>query len=168
MTVAIAADFIAARLRSGGKVLVAGNGGSAAEAQHFAAELVCRYRRDRRPLPAIALTTDTSVLTAIANDYGYEHVFSRQIEALASERDVVVLLTTSGRSPNIRAAFGAAQRIGAGVVVVTSRSGAAWFAANANDPALLITVDSDDTAVVQERTLSALHTIAGMVEDACG
>jgi D-sedoheptulose 7-phosphate isomerase len=164
--VQMAGDFIATKLRFGGKVLVCGNGGSAAEAQHFAAELVGRYRRDRRALPAIALTADVATLTAIANDYGYEHVFSRQIDALAKPVDVVLLLTTSGRSPNIRAAYGAAQRASCAVVVITGRSGAAWFLEHAN--CAVVAIDSDDTAVIQEQTLASLHAIAAHVEDACG
>jgi len=89
----------------GGKVLICGNGGSAAHAQHFAAELMVRYKKDRHPLPAIALTTDTSVLTAIANDFGFEHVFSRQIEALANGNDLLVTFSISGESPNIKKAL---------------------------------------------------------------
>src|SRR5207253_2230899 len=97
---------------AGKKVLLCGNGGSAADAQHIAAELVGRFVIERRPLAAIALTTDTSALTAIANDYGYEHVFSRQVEALGAEGDVLIAITTSGTSKNVGAAVASARKLG--------------------------------------------------------
>lgn len=100
-TIHLIADKIVGSIRSGGKVLIAGNGGSAADAQHLAAEMVNRFLMERHPLPAIALTTDTSVLTSISNDYSYEQVFSRQIEALGKEDDVFLAISTSGSSPNI-------------------------------------------------------------------
>ena len=96
-----AADLVADALTSGGKVLLFGNGGSAADAQHIAAEFVDRLHDERRPLPAIALTTDTSALTSIANDYGYDQIFARQVEALAARGDVAIAISTSGRSPNV-------------------------------------------------------------------
>ena len=96
-------------LKAGGKVLLAGNGGSAADAQHIAAELIGRFQRERNSLPAIALTTDTSILTALANDYGYDKVFKRQIESLANEEDVFIAITTSGNSSNILNAVDAAK-----------------------------------------------------------
>ena len=114
-----ATEAMAAALRSGNKILVAGNGGSAADAQHIAGEFLSRLNFDRNPLPAIALTTDTSVLTAIGNDYGFEHVFERQVRGLAHKGDVLLAISTSGRSPNIlaglraaRAAFSAARMLG--------------------------------------------------------
>ena len=106
------ADRIAAALKNGGKVLLAGNGGSASDAQHIAAELVGRLVDDRAPLAAIALTTDTSALTAIGNDYGFEQVFARQLRALGRKGDVFVALSTSGRSPNVIAALQAARELG--------------------------------------------------------
>src|ERR1043166_5341432 len=107
-----AAELAADCLNSGGKLLLFGNGGSAADAQHLAAEFVCRFSRDRDPLPAIALTTDTSALTAIANDYGFERVFARQVEALCQPKDVIIAISTSGRSPNVLAGIKAAQAKG--------------------------------------------------------
>jgi len=104
-TIVSISDNILHSLRNGGKILLAGNGGSAADAQHFAAELVNRFLVDRHPVPAIALTTDTSILTSIANDLSFEQVFSRQVEALAKKGDVFVGISTSGRSPNILAAI---------------------------------------------------------------
>ena len=95
------ADLVIAAYRRGGKVILFGNGGSAADAQHLAAELVGKFKLERQALPAIALTTNTSILTALANDYGYETVFSRQVEALANEKDIVIGLSTSGNSPNV-------------------------------------------------------------------
>src|SRR5476651_519608 len=106
------ADRITRTLRDGGKVMLAGNGGSAADAQHIAAELVGRFVDDRDPLAAIALTTDTSALTAIGNDYGFEQVFARQVRALGRKGDVFVAISTSGRSPNVVAALQAARELG--------------------------------------------------------
>ena len=126
-TVAIA-ERIAAALKSGGKVLLAGNGGSAADAQHIAAELVGRFVIERRPLAAIALTTDTSALTAIANDYGYEQVFARQVEALGGEGDVLIAITTSGTSKNVVAAAAAARARGMKIVALTGSKGSAFVA----------------------------------------
>lgn len=100
-TVALMADAMVKAVRAGGKVLVLGNGGSAADAQHFAAELVNRFLMERKALPAVALTTDTSVLTSIANDYSFEQIFSRQVEALGREDDVLLAISTSGTSPNV-------------------------------------------------------------------
>jgi D-sedoheptulose 7-phosphate isomerase len=99
--VALMADRIVSSIRAGGKILVIGNGGSAADAQHFAAELVNRFLIERRPLPAIALTTDTSILTSVSNDYSFEHIFSRQVESLGRDGDVLLAMSTGGTSPNI-------------------------------------------------------------------
>src|SRR5581483_11862115 len=110
------ADRIVDTLRKGGKLLIAGNGGSAADAQHIAAELLSRFRFDRSPLPAIALTTDSSVLTAIGNDYGFDQVFERQVRGLARSGDLFVAISTSGRSPNVIAALRAAREIGVGTI----------------------------------------------------
>ena len=117
------ADVIAGSLRGGNKLLIAGNGGSAADAQHIAAEIVGRYKKDRPAYAAIALTTDTSALTAIGNDYGFEHVFSRQVEGLGRRGDVLLALTTSGRSPNILAALKAARQHGLVTVGFTGAKG---------------------------------------------
>ena len=117
------ADRIITCFKQGGRLYVLGNGGSAADAQHIAAELVGRFKHDRKALPAVALTTDTSVLTAVANDTGAENCFSRQVEALATERDIVWALSVSGTSPNVIRALERAKAIGAFVVGFTGRSG---------------------------------------------
>src|SRR5260370_41863006 len=111
-TILAIADCITASFRNGGKLLIAGNGGSAADAQHIAGEFLSRLRFDRNPLPAIALTTDTSVLTAVGNDYGFEHVFERQVRGLAHKGDVLLAISTSGRSPNILAGTRGAAPVG--------------------------------------------------------
>ena len=107
-----AASLIVAAMKIGGKLLICGNGGSAADAQHVAAELVGRFQHERRALPAIALTVDSSILTSVANDYSYKHVFSRQVEAIAGPCDVLLAISTSGRSPNVHHAIEAAKKIG--------------------------------------------------------
>ncbi|MGN6108553.1 MAG: SIS domain-containing protein [Kofleriaceae bacterium] len=127
--IARAAELMRDAVLSGHKVLLCGNGGSAADAQHIAAELVGRFVVERRPLAAIALTTDTSALTAIANDYGYEHVFSRQVEALGAPGDVLIAVTTSGTSRNVVAAVEVARRIGMKVIGLTGAKGAPFVAA---------------------------------------
>ncbi len=121
--VVAAAVLVRDAITAGRKVLLCGNGGSAADAQHLAAELVGRFVVERRGLPAIALTTDTSALTAIANDYGYEFVFSRQVEALGQPGDVLIAITTSGRSKNVVAAVAAARAVGMKVVGLTGAAG---------------------------------------------
>jgi D-sedoheptulose 7-phosphate isomerase len=156
------ADRIIATFRDGGRLYVLGNGGSAADAQHIAAEMVGRFKRNRRPLPAHALTTDTSILTAIANDYGAEHVFERQVEALVTPRDVVWALSVSGSSPNVLAALDAARRIGAFVLGFTSRRGTAM--AERSDLCFLVEHDVSDR--VQEVHLLAYHLICDRVEAA--
>lgn len=128
------------------KILVCGNGGSAADSQHFAAELVGRYKGERRALPAIALTTDTSVITSIGNDYGFEKVFSRQVEALGTKGDVLIVLTTSGRSKNILAAISAARKRKMHILALTGKRGAAL---RKNTDACIV-VPSEETARIQE------------------
>ena len=159
-----AADLIAASLHRGGKVLTAGNGGSAAEAQHLAAELVGRFKRERAALPALSLTADTSVLTAIANDFGYAEVFARQVQAWGNPGDAIVLFSTSGESPNVLAAAEAARSRGLGVVSVTG--GAPCRLAASSDVA--VRIDSSDTAVVQEMHVVVLHLLCDLVEAECG
>jgi D-sedoheptulose 7-phosphate isomerase len=154
------ADRISRSLREGGKLLLAGNGGSAADAQHIAAEFVGRFIGDRRPLPAIALTTDTSALTAIGNDYGFEQVFARQVRALGRKGDVFVAITTSGQSPNMLAALKAAREIG----LFT-----AGFTRDAQTPIhdlcdIVLAVPSDETALIQQVHIAAAHAICGLVE----
>jgi D-sedoheptulose 7-phosphate isomerase len=116
-------EAVVGALSSGGKLLIAGNGGSAAAAQRLAAEFLSRFVSDRRPLPAIVLTTDTSALTAIGNDYGFDHVFERQVRALGRPRDVFLAISTSGRSPNVVAALQAARESGFTTVGFTGGSG---------------------------------------------
>src|SRR5436190_11414547 len=121
--IAHAAELMRDAVLAGKKVLLCGNGGSAADAQHIAAELVGRFVVERKPLPAIALTTDTSALTSIGNDYGYERVFSRQVEALGNPGDVLVAITTSGSSPNVIAAVAAARELGMKIIGLTGAKG---------------------------------------------
>jgi D-sedoheptulose 7-phosphate isomerase len=154
------AEVIAGALRGGGKLLVAGNGGSAADAQHLSAEIVGRYKKDRPAYAAIALTTDTSALTAISNDYGFEHVFSRQVEGLGRRGDVLLALTTSGRSPNILAALKTARQRGMITVGFTGSNGAALAAACDQ----LLVVPSDDTAVIQQIHMAFAHGICEVIE----
>ncbi len=149
-------------LKSGGKVVWFGNGGSAADAQHLSAELVGRFLRNRKGLASLALTTDTSALTAISNDYGFESVFSRQVEALVTENDVVVGISTSGNSPNVVTALNAANLIGAFTIAFTGKSGgeAAVIAK------LALQVDSQVAARIQEAHIFCGHFICEWVEHA--
>jgi len=162
--VVAAADAVVAALKSGGKVLLFGNGGSAADAQHVAAELVGRFERDRAALAAIALTADTSVLTAVANDVGYERAFARQIEALGRPGDVAFGITTSGRSPNVAAALEAAKANGLRTVAITGRDGG-LIGPMAD---VHVNVPDDSTARVQEAQRTLLHAICALVERAFG
>ncbi len=146
--------------RKGNKVLVAGNGGSAADAQHFAAEIVVRFERERAGAPAVALTTDTSVMTAAANDYGFERVFARQVEALGRDGDVLLVISTSGQSPNVVAAAEAARARKMTVVALTGRDGGALGRA----AGIHINVADASTARVQEVHRTLLHAICALVE----
>jgi D-sedoheptulose 7-phosphate isomerase len=161
VTLAEIADRVTAALASGHKVLLAGNGGSAGDAQHIAGELLARFNYDRAPLAAIALTTDTSVLTAIGNDYGYDRVFERQVVGLGKPGDVLVALSTSGRSPNILRALAAARDTGVATIGLTGRSG--------GDMAALCEVclraPSDATPLIQQIHLIAGHIVCGLVEE---
>lgn len=157
-----AADATIHSLRDGGKVLLAGNGGSAADAQHIAGELVSRFLFDRPGLPAIALTTDTSILTAIGNDYGYERLFARQIQALGREGDVFIAYSTSGSSPNILAALDEARSRGILTIGLTG---------NRPSPMrdrcdILLDVPSSETPKIQEGHLVIGHILCGLVEQA--
>ena len=149
-------------LRGGGKVLLAGNGGSAADAQHIAGELLSRLFIDRAPLPAIALTTDSAVLTAIGNDYGYEQVFARQVTALGRRGDIFIAISTSGRSPNILKAVEAAKAAGVTTIAFTGNSNAPL--ASACD--LALRVPSAVTPLIQQVYLAAAHAICERVERA--
>ena len=154
------ARVIASALRGGGKILWCGNGGSAADSQHMAAEIVGRFRRERRGLPGIALTTDTSILTAVANDYGFDMVFARQVEALGVPGDVLVGISTSGNSRNVMAALEAARSLGL-VTVAFTGAGGGKMAALADH---LLAVDSCDTARIQEAHALAGHMICDWIE----
>lgn len=145
---------------SGGRLYTFGNGGSAADAQHLVAEFVGRYKRERRPLPAVALTVDTSVLSCIGNDYRFEDVFARQVSALAGPGDVVAGFTTSGRSANVVRGFEAAREVGATTLLFAAGDGA--DAAKYADIALL--VPSDTTARTQEMHVLLLHLISEWVD----
>jgi DnaA initiator-associating protein len=146
---------------SGGKLLIAGNGGSAAEAQHFSAELISRYVVERNPLPGIALSTDTSTLTAIANDYGQQYMFSKQIEALGNHKDILFLMTTSGNSDNILHAIQKALGKGMHVIVLTGKDGGrvADWQRNYCMGITEIRVPSNSTARIQEVHLLIVHMI---------
>jgi D-sedoheptulose 7-phosphate isomerase len=154
-----AADLIATALKNGRSVLVFGNGGSAADAQHFAAELVGRYEKERRAWPAVALTTDTSTLTAIGNDYGFERVFARQIEALGRTGDVAIGISTSGKSLNVLRALEAANDRGLVTIALTGRGGEAGRIAT-----LQVRVDEERTARIQEVHATLLHAVCELVE----
>lgn len=149
-------------LTSGGKVLICGNGGSAADAQHIAAELVGRYEAERAALPAIALTTDTSALTALANDYDFERVFARQVEALARPGDCLIAISTSGGSPNVIAAVMAARQAGCTVVGMTGAAGKKL--ASLSDACLM--VPSKRTARIQEAHITVAHIWCEMIDAA--
>lgn len=158
--IAEAAQLILNVYNAGGKVFLIGNGGSAADAQHIAAEFVGRFKLERMGLPAIALTTNTSTLTALANDYGYDRVFSRQLEALANDKDVLIAITTIGTSPNILKAAEMAHSKGVTVIGLTGATGG-----KLKDMAdLTIMVPSDDTARIQEAHITIGHIICHLVE----
>jgi D-sedoheptulose 7-phosphate isomerase len=160
-TIGAIAELAAEALRAGGKLLLAGNGGSAADAQHIAGELVGRLNYDRAPVAAIALTTDSSVLTAVANDYGYENVFERQIRGLGRPGDVLIAISTSGRSPNILRAIATARQQGLTVVGLTGRSGGEM--APLCD--LCLQAPAEATQLIQQIHITAAHIICGIVEE---
>jgi D-sedoheptulose 7-phosphate isomerase len=155
-----AVDLCAQSLSQGRKLLFAGNGGSAAEAQHFSAEMVGRFLKERQPLPSIALNTDTSAITAIGNDYGYEHIFARQVQALGQPGDVLIAMSTSGRSKNLVLAMQAAQVQGVKTIALTGK-----------DPRdmgqladIVLRIPSSHTPQIQEGHLVLGHLLCGMVE----
>ncbi len=153
-----------AALRAGGKICFFGNGGSAADAQHLATEFVVRYTRQRAALASIAFTTDTSALTAGGNDFGFESIFARQVEALCGPDDVVVGISTSGSSANVEAGLAAASKIGALTVLFTGKAGGAQAKA-ADEVDLILAAPSDVTARVQECHLLAGHILCDLVEE---
>ena len=156
----VAANICIDSLKQGGKILIFGNGGSAADAQHIAAELVGRYKLERKGLSAIALSTDTSSLTAIANDYGYEHVFDRQIEALANPEDVAIGISTSGNSSNVINALQLAKNIGCKSIGLSGKSGGDMN--KLCDVNLVI--PANDTARIQEMHILVGHIICHLIE----
>ena len=160
-TILAAAEAIRGALARGGKILVFGNGGSAADSQHFAAELVGRFRLARRALAAIALTTDTSVITSIANDFAYEQVFVRQIQALGRAGDLAFGISTSGHSPNVLAALAEARGMDLTTIALvgTHTKGVDEIAD------VVISIPAESTARIQESHLTALHAICELVED---
>ena len=147
-------------LKNGGKILIMGNGGSAADAQHIAAELVGRYKTERKGLPAIALTTDTSAITSIANDYGFLHVFVRQVEALAHKDDVVIGISTGGTSPNVVNALTSANKLDCKTIGLSGKDGGDF---NALCDINLV-VNSNDTPRIQEMHILIGHTICHLIE----
>jgi D-sedoheptulose 7-phosphate isomerase len=151
-------------LRAGGKVLACGNGGSAADAQHLAAELVGRFREERRALPAIALTADTATLTALGNDYGFERIFSRQVEALARSGDVLLAISTSGNSPNVVRAAQAARALGCTVVALTGARGGEL----AGQTDLIVRAPSNTVARIQEVHSLCIHVICEALDALIG
>lgn len=156
-----AIELIATALRDGHKLLLFGNGGSAADAQHLAAEFVNRFKIERVPLPAIALTTDTSALTSIANDYGYVQVFSKQVQALGQAGDVALAISTSGQAPNVLRAVAACRRIGVRTIALTGGSGGKL--AGVADLVLRV-AGSTETARIQETHILVGHVICELVD----
>lgn len=154
------AELVGASLAAGGKLLLLGNGGSAADAQHIAAEFTGRYLTERRPLAALALTTDTSALTAIGNDYGVEHIFARQVQALGRKGDVALAISTSGRSPNISAGLRAATELGLVTVLLTSLKAPELDP----QPDLVIRVPSESTPLIQECHLAIGHILCSLID----
>jgi len=147
-------------IKNGGKILICGNGGSAADSQHIAAEIVGRFKKERKGLPAIALTTDTSILTSVGNDYGYDYIFARQVEALCTPKDVLIGITTSGNSANVVRAIEAANEIGAMTIGLTGGSGGKLSALCKQN----IVVPSNVTARIQEAHIFIGHCLCEIIE----
>src|ERR1700756_3513172 len=163
MPIAAAIDTMFMALANGNRILVCGNGGSAADAQHFAAELVGRFERERFPLPALALTTDTSILTAVANDYSYREIFSKQVQAFGQAGDILLALSTSGNSANVMAAIEAALEREMRVVALTGKGGGA-IGKMLTDADVHICVPADRTARIQEVHLVTIHCICDGID----
>jgi D-sedoheptulose 7-phosphate isomerase len=147
-------------IRNDGKLLICGNGGSAADSQHFAAEIVGRFRKERRPWPAVALTTDSSILTAVGNDYGFDEIFARQVEGIGRPGDALIGISTSGNSPNIQNAVQTARKMGIFTIGLLGRNGGAV----AKEMDLPLIVKTQDTARIQEAHIFLIHYIAGGIE----
>ena len=159
--IAAAAGDLAARFAAGGTLLIFGNGGSAADAQHLAAEFTGRYLLDRAPLPALALADNTAAVTAIANDYGFDQVFARQVRAFGSEGGAAIALSTSGASENVLEGLRAARELGLLTIAVTGEGGAERMRALCDH---LLTIPAEQTPQIQEGTMLVLHTICELVE----
>lgn len=157
-------EKMAAALKNGNKILSCGNGGSAADAQHFSAELVCRFERERPALAAIALTVDSSALTAISNDYHFDEIFARQVDALAKENDILLAISTSGFSPNVVRAIEQAHKNKMNVIALTGRDGGK-VAKILNDDDIEIRVDSESTARIQEVHLLTIHCLCDQIDE---
>lgn len=155
------AEAIVESFNSGGKLLIAGNGGSASDAQHMAAEFVNRFEIERPPLPALALTTDTSNITSIGNDYSFDEIFSKQIKALGRSGDVFIAISTSGSSPNIIKAVEASREIGIKVIGLTGKGGGEL--APLSD--ILLNVETETTARVQEVHITVIHILCRLVDE---
>jgi len=156
-----AAQLIVSSLQKGGKILIFGNGGSAADSQHMAAELVGRFKKERRAIPAIALTTNTSILTALANDYGYDIIFSRQIEALGNKNDVVLGISTSGNAKNVLEGVLTAKKLGIPAIILSGKDGGKLTP----EADLAIVVKSLDTPRIQESHILIIHILCELIEN---
>jgi D-sedoheptulose 7-phosphate isomerase len=154
-----AADRLAECIVAGNKILIFGNGGSAADSQHIAAELVNRFKIERPPLAAIALTTDTSILTSVGNDYDFEQLFAKQVAALGRQGDIAWGISTSGNSPNVVAAINKARQMGLYTLAMTGRGGKMAGIAD-----LVLPVDSDDTPRIQETQITVAHILCDLVD----
>jgi len=166
-SVQVAIELMFSSISKGGKILACGNGGSAADAQHFAAELVGRFERERKELGAIALTTDSSILTAIGNDYGYDEVFSKQVRALGRPEDILLAISTSGNSKNVILAIEAAQKIGMGIIAFTGRGGGKinqLLSEQNSQQNVHLCVPSERTARIQETHLLLLHCLCDGID----
>lgn len=159
-TIALLAQRLIETLKIGNKLLIMGNGGSAADAQHFAGEIVSRFRMERPGLPAIALSTDTSIITAIGNDYGFECIFSRQVEALAAPGDAVIGISTSGNSPNVLKALETARQAGCSTIGLLGKDGGS-IKACCDIP---LVIPSQDTPRVQEGHITVIHILCDLIE----
>jgi D-sedoheptulose 7-phosphate isomerase len=156
-----AAELCLVSLKDGGKILFCGNGGSAADSQHIAAELSGRFKKERKALAGIALTTDTSALTAIGNDYGFEYVFSRQVEAIANEDDTLIAISTSGNSENVINAINSAKKIGCKIITLTGKNGGKMK--DLGD--VNIVIPSHDTPRIQEMHIMVGHMICAFIDE---
>ena len=163
--IAAAGSRMARSLSGGGKILSCGNGGSAADAQHFSSELLNRFERERPAMPAVALTTDSSTLTSIGNDYDYAEIFAKQIRALGRPGDVLLAISTSGNSENVRRAVGAARERDVAVVALTGRDGGT-IAAELGDSDIELRVPADRTCRIQEVHLLIIHCLCDAIDEA--